>query len=193
MKKASKEKNKSEVVEDNVELEVENNNEATSSESEKDAEETEEVSELDKLKDELAEAKDKYLRLYSEFDNYRRRTSKEKLDLIKTANEDLITNLIPVIDDFERAEKSFNAETNLEAITEGVQLIANKFKSTLEQKGLKVMDNNQGIDFDPEIHEAITQIPAPEKKLKGKVVDVIEKGYFLGEKVVRFAKVVTGN
>lgn len=193
MKKASKEKNKSEVVEDNVELEIEKNDETSSSESEKDAEATEEVSEIDKLKDELAEAKDKYLRLYSEFDNYRRRTSKEKLDLIKTANEDLITNLIPVIDDFERAEKSFTAETNLEAITEGVQLIANKFKSTLEQKGLKVMDNNPGIDFDPEIHEAITQIPAPEKKLKGKVVDVIEKGYFLGAKVVRFAKVVTGN
>jgi molecular chaperone GrpE len=193
MKKASKEKNKSEVVEDNVELEVENSEATTSSEDESDSEKTEEISELDKLKDELAEAKDKYLRLYSEFDNYRRRTSKEKLDLIKTANEDLITNLIPVIDDFERAEKSFNAETNLDAITEGVQLIANKFKSTLEQKGLKVMDSNPGIEFDPEIHEAITQIPAPEKKLKGKVVDVVEKGYFLGEKVVRFAKVVTGN
>ena len=193
MKKASKEKNKSEVVEDNEELEVENSEATTSSEDESDSEKTEEISELDKLKDELAEAKDKYLRLYSEFDNYRRRTSKEKLDLIKTANEDLITNLIPVIDDFERAEKSFNAETNLDAITEGVQLIANKFKSTLEQKGLKVMDSNPGIEFDPEIHEAITQIPAPEKKLKGKVVDVVEKGYFLGEKVVRFAKVVTGN
>lgn len=152
-----------------------------------------EISEIDKLKDELAEAKDKYLRLYSEFENFRRRTSKEKLDLIQTANEGLISSLIPVIDDFERAEKSFEEEKEIKGLKEGVKLIANKFKNTLENKGLKVMESEQGTEFDPELHEAITQIPAPSEKLKGKVVDVIEKGYFLGEKVVRFAKVVTGN
>ncbi|MDH5366315.1 MAG: nucleotide exchange factor GrpE [Cyclobacteriaceae bacterium] len=200
MKKEKTEEKKSEVFENEAKEEVENNEaeqqneiEETEESEEDSEEEQEEVSELDKLKDELAEAKDKYLRLYSEFDNYRRRTSKEKLELIKTANEDLITALLPVIDDFERAEKSFDEESDVKAIAEGVKLIANKFSASLEQKGLKVMDSESGIDFDPEIHEAITQIPAPEKKLKGKVIDVVEKGYFLGEKVIRFAKVVTGN
>ncbi len=153
----------------------------------------EELSELEIAKAELAEAKDKYLRLYSEFENYRRRTSKEKLDLIQTGTEGLISSLLPIIDDFERAEKSNNEETDLKSVQEGMTLIANKFNNTLTQKGLKAMDSKQGIDFDPELHEAITQIPAPTKKLKGKVVDVVEKGYFLGEKVVRFAKVVIGN
>lgn len=196
MKKENTEEKKSEVFENEVKEEVGNNETEPKNEIEETKEdevEQEEVSELDKLKGELAEAKDKYLRLYSEFDNYRRRTSKEKLNLIKTANEDLITALIPVIDDFERAEKSFEDETDVKAIVEGVKLIANKFNASLEQKGLKVMDSESGIDFDPEIHEAITQIPAPDKKLKGKVIEVIEKGYFLGEKVIRFAKVVTGN
>ncbi|MDH5475414.1 MAG: nucleotide exchange factor GrpE [Cyclobacteriaceae bacterium] len=202
MKKKNTKEEVNDVVENNIVEEVENNDTEVQQEiletEEEEKEETEEieieeVSELDKIKDELAEAKDKYLRLYSEFDNYRRRTSKEKLELVKTANEDLISALLPVIDDFERAEKSFDDESDIKAITEGVKLIANKLISSLEQKGLKVMDSEAGIDFDPEIHEAITQIPAPQKKLKGKVVDVIEKGYFLGEKVIRFAKVVTGN
>lgn len=156
-------------------------------------EEKEELSELEKTKVELAEAKDKYLRLYSEFENYRRRTAKEKLELIQTGTEGLITALIPIIDDFERAQKSNEEDADLKSVQEGMNLIANKFNNTLVQKGLKVMESKQGIDFDPELHEAITQIPAPSKKLKGKVVDVVEKGYFLGEKVVRFAKVVTGN
>ena len=156
-------------------------------------EEEEELSELDKAKAELAEAKDKYLRLYSEFENYRRRTSKEKLELIQTATEGLITSLLPIVDDFERAEKSNKEDTDLKSVQEGMALIANKFNNALVQKGLKAMESKQGIAFDPEIHEAITQIPAPSKKLKGKVVDVVEKGYFLGEKVVRFAKVVIGN
>lgn len=156
-------------------------------------EEVEELSELDKVKMELSEAKDKYLRLYSEFENYRRRTAKEKLDLIQTGTEGLITSLIPIIDDFERAQKSNEEDADLKSVQGGMTLIANKFNNTLVQKGLKVMESKQGIDFDPELHEAITQIPAPSKKLKGKVVDVVEKGYFLGEKVVRFAKVVTGN
>ena len=192
MNKEKTEEKKSEIVENEVSQEVEN----IANESEAKAQEVEEqkeVSEIDKVKDELAEAKDKYLRLYSEFDNYRKRTAKEKLELISTANENLITALLPVIDDFQRAEKSFEQENEVKTIIEGVKLISNKFNTILEQKGLKAMESDAGIEFDPEIHEAITQIPAPSKKLKGKVVDVIEKGYFLGEKVIRFAKVVTGN
>lgn len=193
MSKKNTEEKQDEVVENTTTTEFDNNEGDTELEANGKEEQEEEVSELDKLKDELAEAKDKYLRLYSEFDNYRRRTAKEKLELISTANEDLISALIPVVDDFERAEQSFANEADVKAIEEGVKLISTKFNSILEQKGLKVMNSNVGIEFDPEIHEAITQIPAPEKKLKGKVVDVIEKGYFLGEKVIRFAKVVTGN
>lgn len=157
-------------------------------------EETQEVDELTKLQDELAESKDKYLRLYSEFDNFRRRTSKEKLDLMQTANEDLMSALIPIIDDFDRADKAYDEkESDVKAMKEGIDLISSKFQKILEQKGLTAMKSDVGMDFDPDFHEAITQIPAPKKKLKGKVVDVIEKGYMLKEKVVRYAKVVTGN
>ncbi len=155
-------------------------------------EEEVEISEIDKLTADLAESKDKYLRLYSEFDNYRRRTAKEKLDLMLTAGEKIIAELIPVLDDFERALKS--AESKEEAsVTEGLTLISQKFEKLLQNQGLKVMETPEGTKFDPEIHEAITQIPAPSKKLKGKIVDTIEKGYYLSEKVIRFAKVVTGS
>lgn len=143
-----------------------------------------------KLKDELAEAKDKYIRLYAEFDNFRRRSSKEKLEMIQSANEQLLKALLPVADDFERAEKSFKERSDKEA--EGFFLIHNKFKKTLDQYGVKVMDTNQA-DFNPDYHEAITQIPAPEEKLKGKILDVVEKGYLLNDKVIRFAKVVVGS
>ncbi len=152
----------------------------------------EEMSETDRLKEEVAQAKDKYIRLYSEFENFRRRTSKEKLDLINTANEKLLVDLLPVIDDFERAEKSMEEETEVEVMKEGFQLISNKLLKLLAQKGLKAMES-KGTTFDSDIQEAITQIPAPEEELKGKVVDVIEKGYFLNDKVIRFAKVVIGN
>jgi len=155
---------------------------------------SEEEKEITTLKDELSESKDKYLRLYSEFENYRRRTSKEKLDLVQTANEELMAELLPVIDDFERAIKNMeNDESDLDSVKDGIKLIHNKFGKALEKKGLKSMDSKEGMDFDPEIHEAITQIPAPKPKLKGKVVDVIEKGYMLKDKVVRYAKVVIGN
>ncbi|ELR70959.1 Heat shock protein GrpE [Fulvivirga imtechensis AK7] len=172
-------------IKEGVESKSEQNDQAEASETEK---------KLLRLEDELAESKDKYLRLYSEFENFRRRTAKEKLEMVQTANEDLMQALIPIIDDFERAEKSFEDEkTDLEAAKEGVQLIYNKFKKVLEQKGLKAMEGKEGMDFDPEFHEAITQIPAPKKNLKGKVVDVVEKGYMLKEKVIRYAKVVIGN
>ena len=147
--------------------------------------------EADKLKEELAGAKDKYLRLYSEFENFRRRTAKEKLEMVQSANEQLLKALLPVSDDFERAEKSSKEKSDQDA--EGFLLIQNKFKKVLELYGVKIMDVNSGSDFNPDLHEAITQIPAPEPNLKGKVVEVVEKGYLLNEKVIRFAKVVVGS
>lgn len=147
--------------------------------------------ELKKLQDELAEAKDKYLRLYSEFENFRRRTSKEKLEMIHSANEQLLKELLPVVDDFERAEKSIADSSKKEF--EGFLLIQSKLKKILDQFGVKALQIEPGNDFDPETQEAITQIPAPAEKLRGKVVDVIEKGYQLSEKVIRYAKVVVGN
>lgn len=141
--------------------------------------------------DELAEAKDKYLRLYSEFDNFRRRTAKEKLELIQTASEKVILDMIPVLDDFGRAQGSLDSKDEA-AIVEGVKLISAKFQKVMNDQGLKLMDTKPGTAFDPELHEAVTQIPAPNKKLIGKIVDTIEHGYFLGEKVIRYAKVVIG-
>lgn len=154
------------------------------------AEAKEEVSAEEKLKQELAELNDKHLRLYSEFENMRRRNAKERVELIQTAGKDVILALLPIIDDFERALKALEAEEN-KTQREGVELIHNKFLNILKQKGLAPMEAI-GKDFDPEWHEAITKIPAPEKKLKGKVVDVIEKGYTLQDKVIRYAKVVVG-
>lgn len=142
--------------------------------------------------DELAEAKDKYLRLYSEFDNFRRRTAKERMELIGTASRDLIEQLLPILDDFDRASQSANSErATLDSVKQGIDLIQQKFNKTLEAKGLKRMDIKKGDDFNPEFHEAITQIPA-EEELAGKIVDVVEPGFFLHETVVRFAKVVIG-
>ena len=146
---------------------------------------------IKKLKDELAEAKDKYIRLYAEFDNFRRRSSKEKLEMIQSANEQLLQSLLPVADDFERAEKAFRDRNDKEA--EGFFLIQNKFKKTLEQYGIKPMENPKGTVFNPDLHEAITQVPSPEEKLKGKVIEAVEKGYLLNDKVIRFAKVVVGS
>jgi len=146
---------------------------------------------IKKLQDELAEAKDKYVRLYAEFDNHRRRSAKEKLEMITSANEQLLKNLLSVVDDFERAEKSFKEKNDKES--EGFFLIQNKFKKILEQYNVKAMDLSKGSTFDPDLHEAITHIPATEEKLKGKIMDVVEKGYLLNDKVIRFAKVVTGS
>ena len=144
-----------------------------------------------KLQAELAESKDKYLRLYSEFENFRRRTAKEKLELIQSAGETVLKTLLPVADDFDRAEKSFKDRNDQDA--EGFMLIKNKFNKVLEQSGVKIMDITQGSDFNADLHEAITQIPAPNESLKGKIVDVIERGYLLNDKVIRYAKVVVGN
>jgi molecular chaperone GrpE len=149
------------------------------------------ASELLKLQSELAEQKDKYIRLYSEFDNFRKRTSKEKLEMIQSANEQLIKAFLPVVDDFERAEKSFKDKDSKEL--EGFFLIYNKFKKILEQNNVKAMELGAGSEFDADLQEAITQVPAPAENLKGKIVDVVEKGYLLNEKVIRFAKVVVGS
>ena len=142
-----------------------------------------------KIQDEMAEAKDKYLRLYAEFENFRRRTAKEKLEMIQGANEQLIKALLPVLDDFDRAEKAFREQNNKES--EGLLLIHNKYKKILEQFGLKAMDVKD--EFDADYHEAITQIPVSDNSQRGKIVEVVEKGYLLNEKVIRFAKVVVGS
>lgn len=143
------------------------------------------------LQAELAEANDKYLRLYAEFDNFKRRTTKERIDLLQTAGKEVITSLLPILDDFERGLKSMEQANELAPIKEGVALVQHKLKNTLNQLGLKEMET-KGLAFDAELHEAITNIPAPSDELKGKVVDELEKGYFLNDKVIRFAKVVVG-
>jgi molecular chaperone GrpE len=146
---------------------------------------------VSKLKEELEAAKDKYIRLYSEFENFRKRTAKEKLELIQIANEQLINSLLPVADDFERAENAFPDKNDKNLA--GFFLIYSKFKKVLELYGVKVMDATQGTDFNADFHEAISQVPAPAAELKGKIIDVVEKGYLLNDKVIRYAKVVVGN
>ena len=146
---------------------------------------------LKKLQDDLAEARDKYVRLYAEFENHRRRTSREKIEMVQTANEALLKSLLPVIDDFDRAEKAFKDQTGKEA--EGFILIHNKFRKTLEQYGVREMEITADTMFDAEFHEAITQVPAKDESRKGKIVDVVERGYLLNDKVIRFAKVVVGS
>jgi len=145
------------------------------------------------LIDELVEAKDKYLRLYAEFENFRRRTAKEKIDLIKNAGEDIIKAMLPIVDDFDRAQKAFDKSSEVAALKEGVSLIQNKLLHTLEQKGLKVMESTIGKTFDVNEHESITNVPAPSDDMRGKVLDETERGYYLNEKILRFAKVVVGS
>ncbi|MFP4025698.1 MAG: nucleotide exchange factor GrpE [Thiohalospira sp.] len=142
-------------------------------------------------KEKLEELNDKYLRLAAEYDNYRRRTLKEKMDLSKSAGEDILVNILPVMDDFERGLASIDKAKEVDAIKEGVLLIYNKFKEFLKQRGVKEIEAKEK-DFNTDLHEAVTKIPAPNEELKGKVVDVIEKGYLLNDKVIRFAKVVIG-
>jgi molecular chaperone GrpE len=146
----------------------------------------------DNFEEKYNELNNRFLRLYSEFDNYKRRTAKERLELLNTAGEQIMIALLPSFDDFDRAIKANEETQELNVIKEGVSLVYNKLKSTLEQKGLENMDSLHKT-FDTDNHEALTNIPAPKKKLKGKVVDVIEKGYFLNGKVIRHAKVVVGN
>lgn len=143
------------------------------------------------LQAKVDELKDKYVRLFADFDNYKKRVARERLELIKDASKDVILNLLPVLDDFERAVKSAESATEVEPVKEGMLLIHNKLLKNLEQKGLKPVDP-VGEPFDVEYHEAITEIPAPTEALKGKVVAVAEKGYYLNDRIIRYAKVVVG-
>ena len=143
------------------------------------------------VEEKLADVQNKYLRLSAEFDNYRKRTLKEKIDLTKSAGESILVNLLPVMDDFDRAVKMMEDAEEISAIKEGVDLIYNKFIEFLKQNGVKEIESNN-CEFDTDLHEAITKIPAPDKSMKGKVVDVIQKGYYLNDKVIRYSKVVIG-
>jgi len=142
-------------------------------------------------KEKLAELQDRYLRLQAEYDNYRKRTLREKMELTRTAGEDILKGLLPVMDDFERALQSIDEADDAEALKDGVHLIFGKFQEFLRQQGVKTMDS-QDQDFDTDKHEAISKIPAPSEEMKGKVVDVVQTGYYLNDKVLRFAKVVVG-
>ena len=139
----------------------------------------------------IQQEKDKYLRLFAEFENYKKRTSKERIELFKTASQELMTSLLPIMDDFDRGLAEIKKVKDKELL-KGMQLINDKFKNTLTQKGLTEIEVKKGDVFDAEIHEAITQIPAPTEKLKGKIIDAIEKGYKLGDKIIRYPKVVIG-
>ena len=146
----------------------------------------------EKLQDELQGEKDKFLRLFAEFENYKKRTTKERIDLFKTASEDVMVALLPVLDDFERALSHIEEDKEAEELRKGVHLIYQKLLTSLEKKGLVAIKIDKGIVFNADDHEAVTQIPAPTEDLKGKIIDVIEKGYALGDKVIRFPKVVIG-
>ncbi|WP_293788872.1 nucleotide exchange factor GrpE [uncultured Pedobacter sp.] len=174
--------NTSENTTENVE-----NTDATANETEQ----TPELSAEEKLQAEVQQLNDKYLRLYAEFDNYKRRTQKERVELLQTAGKDVIVSLLPVLDDFDRALKAMESATEVAPVKEGIALVSNKLKNTLAQKGLKDVESiNQ--PFNTDFHEAITNIPAPTEDLKGKVIDEVEKGYTLNDNVIRFAKVVVG-
>lgn len=175
---------------ENQEVAVEQNEESTPN-NEEQTKQDEQAAEIVKLKAELEESKDKYLRLFAEFDNFKKRTMKERLELIKTASQETMAAMLPVVDDFERAKKASELENATETFSEGVSLVFHKFMNTLESRGLKAMESN-GEAFDAEKHEAITEIPAPSPELSGKVIDTVEKGFYLNDKIIRYAKVVVG-
>jgi molecular chaperone GrpE len=155
------------------------------------APEVQEVNVEEQLKKEISQEKDKFLRLFAEFENYKKRTSKERIELFKTANEELMTVLLPILDDFDRGLSELK-KSNEEAALVGMELINNKLRNSLSQKGLSQIVVASGDVFDVELHEAITQIPAPSEELKGKIIDVVEHGYKLGEKIIRYPRVVVG-
>lgn len=169
----------------------------TNSENNKDSEQPIPVNEVEQtsvnpvelIQQELSIANDKYLRLYSEFDNYKKRNAKERMELIKNAGGDVIVSLLPVLDDFDRAIRSLDTATEINSVKEGVQLIHSKLNNLLNNKGLKPMDA-KGKDFDPDLHEAITNVPTEDESQKGKIMDEVEKGYYLNDKVIRHAKVL---
>lgn len=160
-------------------------------EAEEQEEQEEEMSETEALEEELSKEKDRYMRLRAEYENYRRRTSRERNEMQKTAGQDVVQALLPVLDDFDRAIGEVEKSADKEHL-KGMELINSKLRDTLDKKGLEEMKVKQGDKFDADLHEAVSQIPAPKKKLKNKIVDVVEKGYTMGDKIIRFPKVVTG-
>jgi molecular chaperone GrpE len=173
---------KEDIQEENIEQKT------TGAQTEESQENTEETPTAE---EQIQAEKDKYLRLFAEFENYKKRTTKERIELFKTASQELMTSLLPIMDDFDRGLTEIKKAKDKELL-KGMQLINDKFKSTLHQKGLTEIKVKQGDVFDAEIHEAITQIPAPSDKLKGKIIDAVEKGYKLGDKIIRYPKVVIG-
>ena len=154
--------------------------------------ESSESGELEKLEFQVSEAKDKYLRLYSDFENYKKRVNRERIDMVKTAGQDIMASILPMLDDMERAIKAMAEAKDVNAVKEGIELVYQKMKSITEGKGLKAMDA-VGKDFDADLHDAIANVPVNDQKQKGKVIEEIEKGYYLNDKVIRHAKVVVGN
>lgn len=159
--------------------------------TEQDNAKTGQAAELEKCKQEIGEWKDKFLRQAAEFDNFRKRSAKERLELVQTAGKDVIGSLLEVLDDSERAQKQLEATPGAGPVLEGVSLVFNKLRNILQSRGLKPMESI-GRDFNPDIHEAITEVPVPDESKKGKVLDEVEKGYYLNDKIIRFAKVVVG-
>ena len=151
----------------------------------------EELNELDALKKEIEEQKEKFIRLYADFDNFKRRNAKERVELIQTAGKEVIQSMLEVLDDCERAEKQMNQSTDLKQIREGIGLVFSKFRNVLQSRGLKEM-KSIGETFNPDFHEAITEISVQDENMKGKIVDEVEKGYTLNDKIIRFSKVVIG-
>ncbi len=196
--KKKKNINEDQTVEDNVNQQTNSNEEQLNTEAASEAtnnQEAEVLPELsieEKLQQDNAALNDKYLRLFAEFDNFKRRTQKERVELLQTAGKDVIVSLLSVLDDFDRANKAMDGATDVDAIREGINLVHTKLKNLLAQKGLKEMESINTV-FDTDNHEAITKIPAPNEDLKGKVIDELEKGYTLNDKVIRFAKVVVGS
>lgn len=182
-------KDKKEVKDEDIKIEAPTKNETETVEDEKQTIDYQSVEE--RLQEELKQEKDKFLRLFAEFENYKKRTSKERIDLFRSANREVMEAMLPILDDFDRAYAEIS-KTDEKDLLKGVELIRNKLKSTLQQKGLSVIEVAQGDNFNADNHEAVTQIPAPTEDLKGKIIDVIEKGYALGDKVIRFPKVVIG-
>lgn len=184
-------KNKAKMTTENTEKELDLTEETLETTTNEEQIPVEEIPVEQRLTEELAAEKDKFLRLFAEFDNFKRRNAKERIELFKTANQDVLHSLLPVLDDFDRAMVEIHKAKD-KNLTKGVQLIHEKLKSTLVSKGLEEVEVKNGDVFNADFAEAITQIPAPTEKLKGKIVDVIEKGYKLGDKIIRFPKVVTG-
>ncbi len=187
-------KNKSEEIDEVISEEQTNEEVQNSPESdtEQNTELKVELTVEEQLQEDYLKEKDKFLRLFAEFENYKKRTSKERLELFKTAGQEVMVSLLPVLDDFDRAMKELSKSEDKEMF-KGIELINNKLKETLKSKGLQEVEVKQGDIFDAEVHDAITQIPAPDKKLKGKIIDVVERGFKLGDKIIRHPKVVVGN